>query len=371
MTKPHEAMPQDNARPAPVRKPNRWAGIEAFAVMFCIIAALPMVHENSIFGFSPGQDTAAEGPDPIKMTARGEVVNTTRLGSSILGYGGTVPLEIYVTAGRIDSVKSLPNNETRDVFQRLYDEGLMSAWNGRTLEEAATLEVDGITGATYSSEAVKANVKSGVEYALGSKAKPSASPGINLSLTAALIVILAGAIVPLMVHGKPHYRMFQQLLNVVVLGFWAGVFVDYAMMLNFFAHGLTFSLAGVVTVVLLVVALLYPVFNKPGHYCSWICPFGSLQEIAGRIRKRKIKMSPRTIRVLDTFRSVLWVVLLTFLFIGWGYQWIDYEIFTGFLVKSASWAVIVVGALFVVLSVFINRPFCRFVCPTGTLLKNS
>lgn len=344
--------------------------IGSFVVIFCIIAALAMVHENSIFGFSPGKNSDKDKVDPIKMTADGEVVNTTQLGNKILGYGGTVPLEIYITAGRIDSIKALPNNETSDVFQRLYDEGLMNAWNGRKLEEADALEVDAVTGATYSSNAVIGNVKAGVEYALGTKVDHSTGFGINVRLLVALLVILAGAIVPLVVHNNPRYRLIQQLLNVVILGFWAGVFIDYAMMLNFFAHGFTFSLASIVTVVLLIVGLLYPVFNKPGHYCAWICPFGSLQEIAGKIQKRKIKITPRTLKALDTFRSVLWVVLLSLLFIGFGYQWIDYEIFTGFLVRSASWAVICVGVLFVILSVFINRPFCRFVCPTGTLLKN-
>lgn len=364
-------MPKVNASLMPAAKRNRWIGIASFAVIFCIIAALAMVHENSIFGFSPGKATDIDKTDPVKKTGAGEVINTTRLGGKILGYGGTVPLEIYVTDGRIDSIRALPNNETTEVFRRLYDEGMMQAWNGYTLKEAASLEVDGVTGATYSSNAVIGNVRTGVDYALGKKAESSSDSRVDLSLVAALLVLLAGAIVPLFVHGNPRYRLIQQIFNVVILGFWAGVFIDYAMMLNFFAHGFTFSLAGVVTIVLLIVGLIYPVFNKPGHYCAWICPFGSLQEIAGKIQKRKIKISPRILKALDTFRSILWVVLLSLLFIGFGYQWIDYEIFTGFLVRSASWVVICVGVLFVGLSMFVNRPFCRFVCPTGTLLKNS
>ncbi len=72
---------------------SRRIGIGSFVVIFCIIAALAMVHENSIFGFSPGKNSDKDKVDPIKMTADGEVINTTQLGSKILGYGGTVPLE--------------------------------------------------------------------------------------------------------------------------------------------------------------------------------------------------------------------------------------------------------------------------------------
>lgn len=363
-------MRQVNAHQEPATTRNRWAAIGSLAVILCIVAALAVVHENSIFGFSPGKASDKDKVDPLKTSGDGEVINTSGIGDKILGYGGTVPVEIYVTSGRIDSIKALPNNETADVFRRLYDEGLMKAWNGHTLKEAATLKVDGISGATYSSDAVIGNVRAGADYALGMKSSRTSGSANGISLVAALLVILAGAVVPMVVHANPRYRLIQQILNVVILGFWAGVFIDYAMMLNFFAHGFTFSLAGVVTIVLLAVGFIYPVFNKPGHYCAWICPFGSLQEIAGKIQKHKIKISPRTLKALDTFRSILWVVLLSLLFIGFGCQWIDYEIFTGFLVRSASWAVIGVGLLFVVLSIFVNRPFCRFVCPTGTLLKN-
>lgn len=364
-------MSQVNVNLQSVAGRNSWIRVGAFAVIFCIIASLAMVHENSIFGFSPGKTVNESQADPVQKNGNVEIINTTILGEKILGYGGTVPLEIYVTNGRIDSVKALPNNETADVFRRLYEEGLMNAWNGRTVSEAATLEVDGVSGATYSSNAVIGNVRAGADYVSGIKMKRSTGIKDDISLIAALIVILAGAIIPLVVKVKPRYRLILQILNVVILGFWAGVFIDYAMMLNFFAHGFSFSLAGLITIILLIVGLIYPVFNKPGHYCAWICPFGSLQELAGKIQKHKIKISPGVLKALDTIRSILWVVLLSLLFVGMGCQWIDYEIFTGFLVKSASWVVIGIGLAFVILSVFVNRPFCRFVCPTGTLLKNS
>lgn len=363
-------MLQSASNKKPAGQSDKWIRIGTFAIMFCIIAALAMVHENAILGFVPGKDTKNDSPSAVRKTESGEIVNTSSIGKDIIGYGGTVPLEIYITANRIDSVRALPNNETGEIFQRLYDKGLMSAWNGKTLQEAARFQVDGITGATYSSNAVKGNVRAGVDYLLGTKEQGASKSWGNISLIAALLVILSAAIVPLATHPGQRFRLIQQILNVVILGFWAGVFIDYSMMLNFFAHGFTFSLAGIVTLVLLVVGWIYPVFKKPGYYCAWICPFGSLQELAGKIRKNKIKISPRVLKALDLFRNALWVGLLSLLFIGWAYQWIDYEIFTAFIVRSASWAVICVGALFVMLSVFINRPFCRFVCPTGTLLKN-
>ncbi len=359
-------------------KSNQLAGrVVAFVTVFCLLAALAIVRNGSFFGrdaesfFSSGKSESAVEQDAgsaISNSGSQEIINTTELGKDIAGYAGPVPLEIYVTQGTIDSIVPLANSESPKFFRRLESSGLTKAWNGKTLKEAAEMDVDAVTGATYSSNAFIANVRAGAAYAVGAKA--SGHGHASASAIAALIVILAGAILPLFIK-KPAYRLIQQLLNVAVLGFWAGTFIDYAMMLNFFSGAPRMTLSFLITLILLIVGLIYPLFNKPNFYCTWICPFGSLQELAGKVCKKKWKLSASVIKALDNFRQLLWVVLLAFLFIGWATSWIDYEIFTAFIVESASWSIMAAGGLFVVLSLFINRPFCRFVCPTGSLLKQA
>ncbi len=362
-------------KPLPPKSNQVAPRIVAFVTVFCLLAALAIVRNGSLFGkdaetfFSSGKTVSVEKQDAvsaIRYNGSQEIINTTDLGKDISGYGGPVPLEIYVTKGIIDSIVALPNSESPKFFGRLKSSGLTRAWNGKTLSEAEDMEVDGVTGATYSSNAFIANVRAGAAFAQG--AKTVTSGHLSFVSIAALIVILAGAILPLFIK-KPVYRLVQQLFNVAVLGFWAGTFIDYAMMLNFFSGAPRMTLSFFITLILLIVGLIYPLFNKPNFYCTWICPFGSLQELAGKVCKKKWKISPSLIKVLDNFRQLLWVVLLTLLFIGWATSWIDYEIFTAFIVESASWSIMAVGGLFILLSLFINRPFCRFVCPTGSLLK--
>ncbi len=368
---------RQNKKPAGPKSNQVAARIAAFVTVFCLLAALAMVHNGSLFGkdggswFSTDKSVSAEQHDSVSAIRHegGQlIINTTDLGKDISGYGGPVPLQIYVTDDKIDSIVALSNSESPKFFGRLESSGLTRAWNGKTLKEAETMEVDAVTGATYSSNAFIANVRAGAAFAEG--AKTTGTVHVSLSAIAALLVILAGAILPLFIK-KPLYRLIQQLLNVAVLGFWAGTFIDYAMMLNFFSGAPHMTLSFFITLLLLITGLVYPLFNKPNFYCTWICPFGSLQELAGKVCKKKWKISPILVKALDTFRQLLWVVLLTLLFAGWGTSWIDYEIFTSFIVESASWIIIAVGGLFVVLSLFISRPFCRFVCPTGSLLKQA
>lgn len=341
----------------------------SYIAIFALLASLAMVTDGRIFGH---KITHLDEPEVITHAGASEIVNTTELCRNVQGYAGPVPVKIYITKNRIDSVVPLENNESPDFFRRLAEAAFWQRWNGKTLDEAAEMEVDAVTGATYSSTAAISNVRAGAAYAANKRSAAAGSGENSGADTAkwivALVVILAGAILPLFVKNR-RYRIVQQVLNVAVLGFWAGSFVDYAMMIGFFANGATGTLAAFVIIALLFVGLVYPLFGKHGFYCAWVCPYGSLQELAGKIPMRKWKMSTALVKKLDTFRQLLWSVLIILLFAGWGVEWMDHEIFTAFIVQSASWIVIIVGVLFVVLSIFVPRPFCRFVCPTGSLLK--
>ena len=91
------------------------------------------------------------------------IVNTTTLTQDVIGYNGTTPLKIYIKDDKIQKIEALPNEETPGFFARV-QENLLNKWNGMTVKQAATAEVDVVSGATYSSNAVKANVKAGVKY---------------------------------------------------------------------------------------------------------------------------------------------------------------------------------------------------------------
>jgi polyferredoxin len=80
-------------------------------------------------------------------------------------------------------------------------------------------------------------------------------------------------------------------------------------------------------------------------------------------------MKPETVKMLGKFREILWAVLMMMMLVGVGFEWMDYEIFSAFIITSASATVLVLAAIFMILSIFVPRPYCRFVCPTGTLFK--
>ena len=386
-----------------------WARLLSLVVVVLILAAAAILRDGRILGHDlrEAHEAKALKNDTLEVTPDGAfVVNTKPLAKDVQGYGGPVPLKIHIKDGRVAAVEAEPNAESPDFFNRAKE--LLNHWQNKSVDEALAEDVDAVSGATFSSKAIIANMQRGLAYAkqhgqwcedgsagaLGTSAPPivgsedgsvgalgtSASPieggsagalGTSAPPIVALIVVLLGAVVPLFYNNR-RLHLVQLAVNVVVLGLWTGTFVSYTLFLRIFAGGVSLSAIGALAapLLMLIVALIYPLAGRSGHYCANICPFGSAQELAGKLSRRKLRITPRVLKLLSVLRNLLWGVLMALLLTGTCTAWIDYELFTAFLYSSASVWVTVLAALFLVLSVWVPRPYCRFVCPTGALVKS-
>ena len=352
----------------------------SLVVVMLVLSAAAILRDGRIFGHDLRQTHAAvvsvaQGSDTLSVQPDGTfVVNTRVLAKDVQGYGGPVPLKIHIDKdGRLTAIEAEPNAESPSFFDRAKE--LFSRWQGKTIDEAMAEDVDAVSGATFSSKAIIRNVQRGLAYA-----KQRSQWGEDGSVGAletsappivALIAVLLGAVVPLFTNNR-RLHLVQLVVNVVVLGLWTGTFVSYTLFLRLFAGGVSLSAIGTLAapLLMLIVALLYPLAGRSGHYCAHVCPFGSAQELAGKLSRRKLRITPRVLRVLTALRNLLWGVLMALLLTGTCTAWIDYELFTAFIYSSASVWVIVLAVLFLVLSVWVPRPYCRFVCPTGALMKS-
>ena len=370
------------------------ARLLSLVVVVLILAAAAILRDGRILGHDlrEAHEAKALKNDTLEVTPDGAfVVNTKPLAKDVQGYGGPVPLKIHIKDGRVAAVEAEPNAESPDFFNRAKE--LLNHWQGKSVDEALAEEVDAVSGATFSSRAIIANMQRGLAYAkqrgqwgedgsvgaLETGAPPIVG-GEDGSVGAletsappivALIVVLLGAVVPLFYNNR-RLHLVQLAVNVVVLGLWTGTFVSYTLFLRIFSGGVSLSAIGALAapLLMLIVALIYPLAGRSGHYCANICPFGSAQELAGKLSRRKLRITPRILKLLSVLRNLLWGVLMALLLTGTCTAWIDYELFTAFLYSSASVWVIVLAALFLVLSVWVPRPYCRFVCPTGALIKS-
>ncbi|MBI9099115.1 MAG: 4Fe-4S binding protein [Spirochaetaceae bacterium] len=130
------------------------------------------------------------------------------------------------------------------------------------------------------------------------------------------------------------------------------------------------------SVVLMIIVFLSALIFGP-LFCGWICPFGTFQEWISRIGRKLFKKRYNTfipykfdkyLRFLR-YGVLIWVLIMT----AWSGKIIfaDYDPYYAlFQFWTGEVAVTAFIALFAVLglSLFIERPFCKYVCPYGAVL---
>ncbi len=106
--------------------------------------------------------SARPADEIIIRNGKTTVINTTTLGSDVRGFKGTTPVLIHIEKNKVVKVEALPNKETPRFFARA--KAVLQKFEGLTVSKARKAQVDGVSGATFSSDALKKNVKLGLEY---------------------------------------------------------------------------------------------------------------------------------------------------------------------------------------------------------------
>ncbi|MHA7123374.1 4Fe-4S binding protein [Achromobacter xylosoxidans] len=118
------------------------------------------------------------------------------------------------------------------------------------------------------------------------------------------------------------------------------------------------------------------VFWNRGAFCGWLCPFGALQELANRVARR-LGLRQVTVRHgvnqrLSTLKYVIFLVLFGFSLydLALAERLAEVEPFkTAIILRFLrDWPFVVFAVALVAAGLFIERFFCRYLCPLGAAL---
>jgi len=289
------------------------------------------------------------------------------------GYGGTLTVAVAVDSdGTIFAISIIEQSETYSFLRRVLKSDLLASLSGKSFKEPfkSGLDLDGVTGATYTSGALIDAVKKGVRQVAAKHLKlpvPIDKPPPVKFGTAELVLIFL-FIIGFLGHQpwfgpKKLVRWTSMVIGLLFLGFIYNdpLTLNYVnkLLLGFLpgwrTHLYWYLLMGGILLVILV--------NKRNPYCEWFCPFGAAQECfasLGGAGKNKTHQYSNFLKWIP--RGLAWLaIVLALIFRNPGIS--SYEIFgTLFKLIGTNYQFALLS-LVLVAALFMRRPWCRYLCP--------
>jgi NosR/NirI family nitrous oxide reductase transcriptional regulator len=289
------------------------------------------------------------------------------------GYGGEIEIAVAVSPdGVVIGLAIVEQKETAAFFRRVLRSDLLNSLRGKTYSDPLMLgqDVDGITGATYSCQAIINSVRLATRKVasrnLGFSTPPEPSPKAQFGFPEAALVALFGfGIVGRLrrFKYKKTARWVSMLVGLTVLGFMYNMPLTIVWINKFLlgfwptwqTHLYWFILIG-------GILFIYTIDNK-NPYCEWSCPFGATQECLGVVGGAKVHVPQRAHTLLRWGQRLLALaaIVIALIFRNPGIS--SYEVFGAFFRLIGSNFQFVLLGIVLVASLFIWRPWCSYLCP--------
>jgi polyferredoxin len=180
---------------------------------------------------------------------------------------------------------------------------------------------------------------------------------------------LAGVAISLHLFRKRMFRKIWLLAVIIVIGLWAGNLVSLALIAGWSVGGVAWQLApGLAAIAMIAIAA--PPLTGRNSYCNHLCPHGAVQQLIKPSRQSRRRFHParnvsRWLRRIPALTLVAaYVALVTIP----GIDLSGWEPFNAYLFAIAGWASISVAAVSLLVASVLPMVYCRFGCPTGSLL---
>jgi Na+-translocating ferredoxin:NAD+ oxidoreductase RnfG subunit len=333
---------------------------------------------------APETDPNANSPPLETQELVGYIFSSQDLAPEVRGFGGRINLGVYVdTTGKLIDFHIIRSNETPAYLELLTQWQDEKVKGRRLFEPEPFANVDAVTGATVSSEAVLDALQSsahrfatqilGRTLETGIAAEPRHAAYLP-NITA--IYFVAAFVLTLIVI---YYGGFWSRLAVLALNLVAGGIIlnaqysteQMSTLLSLHAPAIALSGAFLLTIGVLLLVVIFG-----NIYCGYICPFGASQELLGYVLPRRFRL-PLSREKMQRARFVKYVILFVLIILFFTSRnrttlVVDplISMFSlRFALHNLRSAVLWVVVIAFVGSIFYTRFWCRYLCPAGAFLS--
>ncbi|MCB2222006.1 MAG: FMN-binding protein [Bacteroidetes bacterium] len=282
------------------------------------------------------------------------------------GYGGKVPFLIGLKGDTIKKIQLLPNNETTEFMEYIKEDQLLAQWEGMEINQVLNTEVDAISGATESSNAIIRGMRQGAAQYLNEEQSHFKRDFLSISKDLLFLLVILLSLLMSHVGSIKKYRWIYLIIVILVIGIYTGKVLSVKQLYGWLSNGIAWRTNWQSTILLLM-AVTMPLLKRPKFYCNYLCPMGAFQEIIHKIspaKKRNIKLKSSPLSLGEIYLALILISLV----LGFKIELSYLEPFMVFMYKVAGIAMFVFAAVIAILSFFFNKPWCTF-CPTGCLIN--
>lgn len=288
------------------------------------------------------------------------------------GYNGKVNVLVQTGLDKIIyTVIPLVHHETPSFFKKLERNGFFDKMSGKEIKIFLENEpIDVISGATISSKAVMQAIQSSYSKAENIPISQSTYPVFGLLEILVLSLLISGLLIAKIKNRKlkRYFLWTSMILSFALLGLVYNQHITLSR-ISAILNGYFPSLYNeLYFYILLFGSILIILFTRKNIYCHSVCPFGVAQAILAKTGNAKT-FHPKYYKYLKLFQGLIALTVLLISLALNNPTLAQYEVFGAFFQLTAN--SILFGVLFIVivLSLFIYKPWCNFMCPIDSVFR--
>jgi len=292
----------------------------------------------------------------------------------IRGYAGKIDLGIHLNKyGEIQEVYHLKSDETESYLKKIVNKGYFDQYKNISINKETNL--DAITGATITSEAIAKIVTVVVEEAKASTilnyvdVNDDEAFSINAKLNKwwILHISLIGFFFLFNFQNKFKKTKNSVLIVNVLSVLYIGFFLNNSFTYVTFIHPFVGTSISMFVGIYALLTILGSIWGK-NLYCKFICPYGNAQKLLLKITPTKWQTKffiPN--KWVKRIRDVLAIILIVGVLIGLR-NWNNYELFPDLFGMEFFSSGFIVSFGIVLINIKYPLIWCRMLCPTGAVL---
>lgn len=293
------------------------------------------------------------------------------------GYQSTIIISTLVDLdGNIINAKTYSHDETPAFYKRLIDQKFFEQFEAKSISEGFEIDtnIDAITRSTISSNAATKAINDGVTFVGDNYVAVKVTnlyDGIKFGKTEIAIIIMLLLVIFAHYTKNKKLRTLVLIYSVVILGFKFSMFISYSLFFSIITGKWPSFAEDLKRYILFFGSLGLILTTGKNLYCSYICPFGAIQELEYKFAKlRFFKISPKVRKVLSVIPGFLAYFALVLALSTKQIGSLSYEPFSllfGGIGVDVQWILLPV-ILF--MSLIVMRFYCNFGCPVGFTLNS-